>query len=145
MTQAPPCHALSVAIEDSPYIDTFYKSVLVRITINSGCIVNIVSSSMAKRLGLTINKNSQNALQADKQSKLNVIGRATATVNRDYHKLRCDALVATDLEEDVLGGTVFQSQNDCYARSKQKLVYIGSDSYPYRPNQQDPVHSEQLR
>ena len=63
------------------------------------------------------------------------------TVTRDNHKLRCDALVATDLGEDVSGGTVFQSQNDCYAPPKQKLVYIGSDSYPYRPNQQDPVNS----
>ena len=44
VTQAPPCHALSVAIEDSPYIDTFYKSASVRITIDSGCTGNIVSS-----------------------------------------------------------------------------------------------------
>ena len=90
---------------------------------------------------MTIKKNSQNASQADKQSKLNVIGETTFTVTRDNHKLRCDALVATDLGEDVLGATVFQSRNDCYAPPKQKLVYIGSDSYPYRPNQQDPVNS----
>ena len=34
----------------------------------------------------------------------------------------------------MLGGIVFQSINDCYARPKQKTVYIGSDSYPYNIN-----------
>ena len=35
---------------------------------------------------------------ADKQFKFNIIGETTFIVTRDNHKLRYDALIATDLE-----------------------------------------------
>ena len=90
---------MNVNIEASPYIDTLYKSTPLRITLDSGCTGNMVSSAVAERLNLTMKKNSRSTLKADKQSNLNISKKTSFTVTRDSHKLQCHALVAKNLGE----------------------------------------------
>ena len=57
-----------IQVQQSPYLDTFYRHTPIRITIDSGATGNMMSLSTAKRLGAEITASFQSAQQADGSS-----------------------------------------------------------------------------
>ena len=120
-----------IQVEQSPYLDTYYRHCPLRITVDSGATGNFIGQSTAKRLRLHVRKSTQSANQADGSSKLKVMGEISITVVRGCHDLKFEALVVESLDVEALGGTTFQSMNDIYPRPNRKIVYVGDDEFPY--------------
>lgn len=126
-----------VAVELSPFLKVFYNSEPAQITIDSGATGNFINSNLAKRLKLTVKRNTQSANQADGISHIKVIGETSCIFEHDGFQLPMDALVTESLDVDILGGTPFQSANDIYARPSRKEVWIGDKKYNYAHNKSD--------
>ena len=124
--------ARRVPVIPSPYLDCFYKHYRIRITIDSGATGNMIRFDVAKRLNLNIRKNSQKSNQADGQSHLDVIGEVSIVVHFKEHELILEALVATKLEDEVLGGIPFMVKNDVWVRPKKQLLGISDATYTYK-------------
>ena len=122
-----------VDVFPSPFLDAFYKSTPVRIVIDGGATGDFMSLTEAKRLGITIQKSSMNAIQADGECRLDVVGEVNINFRRDDHILKFNGLVVKKLDEGILGGTPFQENNDIGTRVKKHLVSIGDDPYYYKP------------
>jgi hypothetical protein len=129
----PKSKAQKVDVFPSPFLDAFHKSTAVRIVIDGGATGDFMSLSEAKRLGVTIQKSSMNALQADGECQLEVVGEVNINFTRDHHTLKFNGLVVKKLDEGILGGTPFQENNDIGTRVKKHLVTIGDDPYFYNP------------
>jgi hypothetical protein len=123
--------AKKVDIIPSPFLDAFYKSNPVRITVDGGAIGDFMSIAEAQRLGINVKKCSMKAFQADGVTPLDVVGEVTVTFKRDEHVLRFNGLVVKKLDEGILGGTPFQKNNDIGTRVSKNLVTVGDDRYYY--------------
>ena len=113
-----------VDVFPSPFLDAFYKSTPVRIVIDGGATGDFMSLSEAKRLGVTIQKSSMNAIQADGECRLYVVGEVNLNFSRDNHILKFNGLVVKKLDEGILGGTPFQENNDIGTRVKNILFQL---------------------
>lgn len=136
--------ARRVPVEESPYLDVYFQSKPVRITVDSGATGNFISKSAARRLGVQIRKNSQGATQADGKSEMKIVGETSFEVSRDSHTLRVDALVAEEMNDEILGGTPFQRVNDVSPRISAKVVYVGSQKYPYMSQTDARSHNRRI-
>ena len=72
----------------------------------------MIKFSVARSIGATIEKSSQQALQADGVIPLVVVGETRLILSRAGKQLALDALVSDDLDVDVLAGTLFLIAND---------------------------------
>ncbi len=124
--------ARRVPVIPSPFLDCFYKHYRVRITVDSGATGNMIRFDIAKRLNLNIRKNCQKSNQADGQSHLDVIGEVSIVLQFKEHELILEALVATKLDDEILGGTPFMVKNDVWVRPKMKLLGIADATYAYK-------------
>ena len=120
-----------VSIVESPFLDSFYKHHHVRLTIDSGATGTFINHSKAKEIGVPIRNPRQSAHQADGKSKLKIVGETYFEVVSHGHTLKVDALIAEDLDEDVLASSAFMSRNDVWTRPARGIVGIGDYKYSY--------------
>ena len=139
-----PTVARRVPVVSSPYIDTFFKHHTIRITMDSGASGNFIRLDVAKRINANIRKNSQKSHQADGTSNLNVVGEVTVMLTFKHHNLLLEALVASDLDDEVLGGMPFMEHNDVWMRPKSKILGIGDDTYEYRVGKSPGLSSKRV-
>ena len=84
----------------------------------------MIKSSVARSIGATIEKSSQQALQADGMTPLVVVGETGLILSRAGKQLALDALVVDNLDVDVLAGTPFLIANDISVRPAKCQVRI---------------------
>ena len=126
--------ARRVPVVDSPFLKCFFKHYAVRVTVDSGATGNYIRLDVVKRMNVNIRKNTQKSHQADGKSSLAVVGEVTITLTFKNHQLILEALVAPDLEDEVLGGSPFMKENDVWVRPKKQIVGIGESTYYYNVN-----------
>ena len=124
--------ARRVPVSPSPFLDCFVRHLTVRVTIDSGATGNMMRHDVAKRLQLVIRKPSQKSQQADGSTSLDIIGEVTVTLHFKEHTLILEALVATALEDEILGGIPFMKENDVWLRPSKDIIGIGDKIYPYQ-------------
>ena len=124
-----------VSTKQSPHFKAFYKHHPLRLTLDTGVETSMIKSSVARSIGATIVKSSQQALQADGMTPLAVAGETHLTLSRADKQLGLDALVVDDLDVDVLAGTPFLISNDITVRPALSQVRIqDSDVIHYNPD-----------
>ena len=84
----------------------------------------MIKASVARSLDITIDKSSQQALQADGVTPLTVVGETHINLSRANKSLTLDAVVVEDLDVDILAGTLFLIANDVYVRPAKCQVRI---------------------
>ena len=139
-----PPTARRVPVESSPFLDVYYKHHSVRITIDSGGTANFIRRDVAVKLNVNIRKHSQYSHQADGSSPLKIVGETTITFSFKHHRLVLEALVAQDLDEEILGGIPFMNSNDIWIRPRHKFVAIGDDKYYYSNENSPALSSKRL-
>lgn len=125
-----------VQIKQSPYLDTFYGSFPVRLTIDSGAETNMVRTSVATKINAKIVPSTQTAVQADGATPLTIRGETNLILTRDNFKLTLKALVVDDIDVEVLAGVPFMALNDVFVRPAKYQVLIGDNtvcSYAHNP------------
>ena len=110
-----------------PNLDTFFDHNAIRMTIDSGATGNMIRASAAMKLGVSVNKSSQSAHQADGSSPL-LVGETQFTLTRDHHNLTFEGLVVENLDVEVLAGTPFMETNDVSIRPAKHQVLVGDSS-----------------
>ena len=124
-----------VSTKQSPHYKAFYKHYPLRLTLDTGAETSMIKSSVARSIGATIVKSSQQALQADGMTPLAVAGETHLILSRADKQLGLDALVVDDLDVDVLAGTYFLIANDITVRPALCQVRIqDSDVIYYNPD-----------
>ena len=139
-TEAAPVNR-RVQVRRSPFMHAFHGSHPVSITIDSGAEVNMIRESVARSIGATINKSSQQALQADGRSPLTVKGETRICLSRQKKFFTLEALVVEDMDVDVLAGVPFMSLNDVSVRpAKHQVLFSDGTSFHYGapPNHSGP-------
>ena len=139
-----PLSARRVPVCSSPYLDVFYKHHPVRITIDSGATGNFIRHDVAIRINAVIRKHSQHSNQADGRSSLKIVGETSLKFTFRDHTIIFDALIASDLDEDILGGTPFMDRNDVWIRPSQKFVAIGEKKYDYKVEKSPALSSNRV-
>ena len=124
--------ARRVPVIPSPYIDTFFKHHSIRVTVDCGATGNFIRLDVVKRINANIRKNTQQSHQADGNSRLDIVGEVSLNLSYKGHTLVLVALVAVNLDDEVLGGTPFMDSNDVWVRPKKKILGIGEAIYEYK-------------
>jgi hypothetical protein len=125
-----------VSIVQSPFLNAFFHSHPIRLTLDSGATTNMVKSSAATRIGLPITPASQMARQADGCTPLAVVGETHCLLTRGPHTFQLDALVVDKLDVDFLAGSSFMERNDVGLRiAKRQVVIAGKESVFYGEQQ----------
>ncbi|XP_067660624.1 uncharacterized protein [Haliotis asinina] len=133
--------ARRVHVEESPYMDTFYHHICVRLTLDSGATGNMISADTARYLGTPINRSTQSARQADGTSKLKIVGETKFTVHRDNREFCFEGLVVESLDVGILAGIPFLSQNDITIRPALKLIIFSDNtSICYKSDENPDIH-----
>ena len=128
--------ARRVGVVQSPVLNTYFKSHLVRLTLDTGATTNMIKVSVAKYIGLPISNASQMARQADGVTPMNVLGEVHCELTRGSHSFAFDALVVDQLDVDVLAGTPFLTQNDIATRPAKRQIVINGSDIAYYGSQQ---------
>ena len=136
--------ARRVPVVPSPYMDVYFKHHVIRITIDSGATGNFIRLDVAKRINANIRKNTQKSHQADGTSNLKIVGEVTVMLTFKGHTLLLEALVAVDLEDEILGGTPFMEHNDVWVRPKKTVFGIGEDVYEYKMGKSPDLSSKRI-
>ena len=133
-----------VSTRKSPQLNVFYRQQPVKLTLDTGAETSMIKASLTRSLGLTIDKSSQKALQADGTTPLHVIGEVHVSLSRGNKPLALDALVVEELDVDVLAGIPFLTTNDISVRpATQQITIHGSETIRYHTddNQLDVAHT----
>ena len=139
----PSARAISrrVSTKSSSQLKAFFNQHAVLLTLDTGAETSMIKASLARSLGLTIEKSSQQALQADGTTPLAVIGEIHTFLSRSNKRLALNALVVEDLDVDILAGIPFLITNDISIRpATQQLTIQGVETILYRT---DSKHSAQ--
>ena len=116
----------------SSYLKVFHKHHPLHIILDSGAEISMIKHSVASRIGASIKKSNQSALQADGVTPLNILGETHLTLSRDSHSLSLEALVVNDLDVDVLAGIPFMARNDISIRpAKHQITICDTDVVHY--------------
>ena len=137
--------ARRVPVVSSPYINCHYKHYTIRITVDSGATGNFIRLDVALRIKATIRKTSQRSNLADGHSRLDVVGETKLQLHYRGHNLLLEALVASELDEDVLGGSPFMEHNDIWVRPRKKIIGIGDSTYSYKTTQSSSVLNNRVQ
>ena len=120
-----------VSIKQSPYLKAFYEHHPLHLTLDTGAETSMMKTSVATRIGATIMKTKQQALQADGFTRLSVVGEVRLVLSRGHLELQLDALVVDNLDVDILAGTPFMITNDISVRPSQHQVTIHGTDFAY--------------
>ena len=105
-------------------METKYKLLVFKITLDSGATVSYIRLSEVKRLAIEVFPNDQLALLADQKTRMASLGEVDFTVTLGNIMLRVRALVMKNLQADCFGGTTFHADNDIEARIKTGEIKI---------------------
>lgn len=134
-----------VQVEQSPYLNLFYKYSKVQVTLDSGATANMVKLSVANRLGAIVTKTKQSASQADGKSPLLVVGETKLILSRGTNVFKFDGLVVEQLDVDFLGGVPFMKVNDIQIRpARNQITFSDGHCVDYGRNNNLPNHSVRL-
>ena len=89
-----------VTTKQSPQLRVFFEQKPVTLTLDTGAETSMIKASVVHSLGLSIEKSSQKALQADGTTPLVVLGEIHTSFSRSSKQLFLDALVVEDLDVD---------------------------------------------
>ena len=117
-----------VQIERSPFLNVYYKHYPLKVVLDSGSETNMIRESVAQKLGITINKSSHQALQADGHSPLAIKGETRLEVSRGKHIFSIEALIVENLDVDILAGVPFMDANDVGIRPAKRQVILHDGS-----------------
>ena len=123
-----------ISTKQSPYLKVFHKHHPLHITLDSGAEISMIKHSVASRIGASIKKSNQSALQADGVTPLNILGETHLTLSRDSHSLSLEALVVNDLDVDVLAGIPFMARIDISIRPAKHQITIGDTDVVHYDN-----------
>lgn len=130
-----------VDIEGSPVLTANYGSNIVKIVLDYGTTGDMISLDLAKKLHLPISSTNQRANMADGGTPMNVVGETHVVFTLGHHQLKFNALVATNVSGDILGGVPFHRTNDIHVRIKTKTIMIGSCcKQVYKPYEMHATH-----
>ena len=136
--------ARRIPVSVSPYIDVFHTHVPIRITLDSGATGNFISLDAVKRINAHMRKHTQSANQADGHSQLKIVGEVSVKFSFKAHSLLLEALVAENLDDDVLAGTPFMESNDVWTRPSRAVIGIGDSTYHYEKKGNVPLSSQRV-
>ena len=126
----PSAHRVNVT--RSPYRHVFFNEHPLRLTIDTGAETNMIKASLASYIGASITKSSQQALQADGNTPLTIVGDTRLSFSRNDRTLTLEALVVKNLDVDILAGTPFMTGNDIAVRpATQEILIAGCDIVSY--------------
>ena len=108
----------------SQVLDTKFKNLSFKITLDSGATVSYIRLNEVTRLTLDVFPNDQLALLADQKTRMASLGEVDFIVSLGNIVLRIRALVMKNLQADCFGGTTFHADNDIQARIKTGEVRI---------------------
>ena len=100
-----------VSTKQSPHFKAFYKQHPLPLTLDAGAETSMIKSSVVRSIGATIEKSSQQALEADGVTPLTLLGETHIILSRADKQLALDALVFDNLDVDILAGTPFLIAN----------------------------------
>ena len=120
-----------VQVKKSPTLEVFFNHFSLTLTLDSGAESDMIKESCAIRLGLNILPTKQGATQADGKSALNIVGEIDIDVHRDGKTFKLKALVAQDIDVDVLAGAPFLEENDIILRLSRKEIRLADGTVFY--------------
>ena len=123
---SPSCHR-RVTTRKSPHMSAFYNHYPAQICLDTGSESSLVSERFARQSGIPILSQNvhQGAVQADTDSKLDVVGEVkNVTLRRGAHTFQLDALVTKQDVGDIIAGEPFLELNDIAVRSNKKQIII---------------------
>lgn len=94
--------ARRVGVVQLPFLQAFYQSYPIQLTLDSGATTNMVKSSTATCISLPVTPSSQIARQADGCTPLTVVGETHCSVTSGIHTFQLHALVFEKLDVDIL-------------------------------------------
>lgn len=122
----------TVAVKQSPFFHAYYQNQPLKITIDSGAETNMIKERLARQIGISITKTSQQATQADGQSPLTIIGETRMNLTRNSKCFFLEALVVENIDVDILAGVPFMTCNDVSVRPAKQQIIIGDGTiYEY--------------
>ena len=108
----------------SPVLDFLFGQSVVKATLDSGATANLILEAFARKIGVKIHPNTQEAGQADGVSHLDTVGEVHLSMTRNGKTFKFDGLVVTRLNDDVLAGMPFLVKNDVGIRPSKSLIII---------------------
>ena len=124
-----------VQIKKSPTLRVFFNHNPITLTLDSGAETDMIKESVAVRLGMRIQPTKHEATQADGKSALTIVGEINVTVQRDGKEFKLEALVARDIDVDVLAGIPFLDENDITIRVSRREIRLSDGTvYHYGDN-----------
>ena len=88
----------------------------------------MIKTSVAKCIGVVIDKSNQTALQAEGLTPLNIVGETHIKL------LKLEALVVDELDVDIFAGIPFMTANDrAIHPAKQQIIIDGFIKVKYGP------------
>jgi len=92
----------------------------------------MIRESIARSSGLKIRKSSQQAFQADGSSPIDVIGEVDISFSRNRLAFHLNALVCTNIDDDIIGGIPFMKDNDIIIHAaKESIIFSDKSSFCY--------------
>ena len=113
---------------DTGILSVFSGENVAHITVDSGATGNFIKESVARELGLKIEKSDQKAVQADGETPLNVVGEVHVIFTRSKSKFNFDGLVVNNLDDDILGGAPFQKTNAVMSDFVNEIFIVNQPS-----------------
>jgi hypothetical protein len=108
---SPPSSARRVQTSHSPWFNSFFEHMPVRLTVDTGAEVNMIQAAHARKLGIHVTRTAQRANQADGRTPLDITGEINVTFYRGTLPLRFQALVCSNIDDTVIAGTPFLKHN----------------------------------
>ena len=106
----------------------FHEHQAVTITIDTSAMISLIKESVAVALCAKIRRTFQGDHQLDGKSPLKVVGETTIILKRNGMSLILHALVYTNMEDEILTGTLFTKLNgiDVLGRSETIVLSDGT-------------------
>ena len=112
----------------SPCFSAFAKDVSVKVVVDSGAEVSMVHESLAASLKCKISQSSQRAIQADGCTPIQVVGEVDTVIYRNNLPLRLQALVCSNIDDQVIAGIPFLKQNGIKLNFVNDTIVFCDDS-----------------
>ena len=84
----------------------------------------MIKASLAHYLGIKVKKSTQSALQADGTTPIEITGETSLTVSHRGIDMRLEALIASNMDVDILAGTPFMASNDIAVRPSNHEITL---------------------
>ena len=135
-----------VSTKQSPHMKVFHRQYPLKITLDTGAEISMITKSTASQIGAKIVRSEQRALQADGHTPLNIIGETHLSLSRGSLSFHLEALVVDSLDVEVLAGIPFMTANDISVRpAKQQIIFADNTVTYYGSSQSESSSSNKVR